>query len=427
MVADQNIGARVRERRQGLGLKQTELAASAGISAAYLNLIEHGRRRLSSKLLQSLAAALDTTPQALGSGRFDEVARALARIAQEVDAGPGSVEDPRQMMRQFPAWAALTAKMAKRLESFEAAVANASNQLFDNPRISGAMHEMISTATSIRSTASILTGEESLDRDWLRRFHNNIHEDSRRLTDSSRILAAFLETTAPRTVTSASEALLQILAECDHQFPEVADDPAAIEQLSASLSEGLPNGTSELLAQWLTILAVDNAAFAPEVFERVARQHDFDPLAVMQETRLPPDRVLCRLGRLPRSPGTPTLGYISVDGAGGVRDLRGVPGFELPRSSAACPVWPIFRGAGRPGEIRRSVIEVADSNGLKFLCYDMTVEHPASTYGGLPIPSRVMLIRTDPPADLATVDIAGRTCRFCSHATCALRREPSVL
>ena len=39
-------GTRVRERRLLLGLKQADLARTAGISPAYLNLIEHNRRRV---------------------------------------------------------------------------------------------------------------------------------------------------------------------------------------------------------------------------------------------------------------------------------------------------------------------------------------------------------------------------------------------
>ena len=44
-------GSRIRERRQVLRMKQSDLASHAGISASYLNLIEHNRRRIGGKLL----------------------------------------------------------------------------------------------------------------------------------------------------------------------------------------------------------------------------------------------------------------------------------------------------------------------------------------------------------------------------------------
>ena len=49
MPERQLTGGRIRERRIALGLRQAELAPRAGISASYLNLIEHNRRRIGGK------------------------------------------------------------------------------------------------------------------------------------------------------------------------------------------------------------------------------------------------------------------------------------------------------------------------------------------------------------------------------------------
>ena len=61
-------GSRIRERRVMAGLKQAELAQQSGISASYLNLIEHNRRRIGGKLLLNIAHALGVEPQALTEG-----------------------------------------------------------------------------------------------------------------------------------------------------------------------------------------------------------------------------------------------------------------------------------------------------------------------------------------------------------------------
>ena len=50
----QLTGNRIRERRLVMGMKQADLAAAAGISPSYLNLIEHNRRRIGGKLLIAL-------------------------------------------------------------------------------------------------------------------------------------------------------------------------------------------------------------------------------------------------------------------------------------------------------------------------------------------------------------------------------------
>ncbi|WP_299075642.1 helix-turn-helix transcriptional regulator, partial [uncultured Paraglaciecola sp.] len=61
-------GSRIRERRLVLGQKQAALAKTVGISAAYLNLIEHNRRRVGDSLLDAIAKALKTDPAVLAEG-----------------------------------------------------------------------------------------------------------------------------------------------------------------------------------------------------------------------------------------------------------------------------------------------------------------------------------------------------------------------
>ena len=52
------IGLRISSRRRALGISQAALAQQAGISASYLNLIEHNRRQVGGALLLRLAHEL---------------------------------------------------------------------------------------------------------------------------------------------------------------------------------------------------------------------------------------------------------------------------------------------------------------------------------------------------------------------------------
>src|SRR5689334_5938556 len=58
MVSDGQIGGRVRRLRRQRFLSQTELADRLGVSASYLNLIEHNRRRVTVPILMKLASIL---------------------------------------------------------------------------------------------------------------------------------------------------------------------------------------------------------------------------------------------------------------------------------------------------------------------------------------------------------------------------------
>ena len=62
-------GTRIRERRLSLGLKQGAVADLAGISASYLNLIEHNRRNVTPEVLTRLACARGVDRQATSAKR----------------------------------------------------------------------------------------------------------------------------------------------------------------------------------------------------------------------------------------------------------------------------------------------------------------------------------------------------------------------
>ena len=68
MVRDTLTGSRIRERRSIAGLRQADLARQIGISASYLNLIEHNRRRINPALLDRIAGALDIETEDLAAG-----------------------------------------------------------------------------------------------------------------------------------------------------------------------------------------------------------------------------------------------------------------------------------------------------------------------------------------------------------------------
>ena len=109
----QLTGNRIRERRLVLGLKQAALADAVGISASYLNLIEHNRRRIGGKLLLALARALMVEPAQLSEGADATLYDALQSAARDQPAGYGAVPETDridEMAGRFPGWVALIAE-----------------------------------------------------------------------------------------------------------------------------------------------------------------------------------------------------------------------------------------------------------------------------------------------------------------------------
>ncbi|MEO2038382.1 MAG: hypothetical protein ABGW90_06750, partial [Martelella sp.] len=76
---------------------------------------------------------------------------------------------------RFPGWARLLADARNRIDTLERSVETLTDRLAHDPHLADALHEMLSTVTAIRSTASILAEPGDIDPDWQRRFHRNIY------------------------------------------------------------------------------------------------------------------------------------------------------------------------------------------------------------------------------------------------------------
>jgi XRE family transcriptional regulator, fatty acid utilization regulator len=81
-------GSRIRARRVLLGQKQADLARRVGISPAYLNLIEHNRRRIGGKLLIDLAREMGVEVSLLSEGAEVALLEGLRDAASGALSGP---------------------------------------------------------------------------------------------------------------------------------------------------------------------------------------------------------------------------------------------------------------------------------------------------------------------------------------------------
>ncbi|RYI21595.1 MAG: XRE family transcriptional regulator, partial [Acetobacteraceae bacterium] len=99
-------GTKLRDRRLAAGLRQAEVAAKAGISASYLNLIEHNRRKVTVEVMDRLADALQIDRAALAEGHeaalIEDMRAAAARAGADTE-----IERVEDFVDRFPGWARL--------------------------------------------------------------------------------------------------------------------------------------------------------------------------------------------------------------------------------------------------------------------------------------------------------------------------------
>ncbi len=421
-------GSRIRERRMDRGIRQSDLAATVGISPSYLNLIEHNRRRIAGKLLVGIARALETTPEQLSRGTdaavLDRMRSAAASMSLTVE-----IARAEEMAGRYPGWAALIAAQAKRLASVEERVQVLTDRMTYDPELAGSLHEVISAVTAIRSTASILVGGEDLDADWQSRFHRNIYDDSIRLAQSSEALIGYLDSpkaegTPHLAPVDEVEAVLT-----RHGFHFAAIEARGAQAIEAVIAEAAFRGAASkaILQAHLTTYAQDAAMMPLPAFTKAAVACHFNPLALGVQFSADIAAVLRRLASLPAGDGVPPMGLAVADASGALLLVKPAPGFAMPRSGAGCPLWPVFAAFSRPGQPVRAEVTMPGANAQRFLCYG--VAQPIGTVG-FDVPQLLratMLVISDQAAGAAPAIGVGVSCRICPRSECAARREPSAI
>ena len=415
MPLNELTGSRLRERRIALGLRQAELAAAAGISASYLNLIEHNRRRVAGEVLLRLAGVLGVEVAALEGGSAAGLAESLRAVAGEPGGEAAETDRLEEYLGRFPGWAGLTVSLQARVAQLERAVAALNDRIAHDPQLEQALHEVLSAVSSVRSTAGILAQTEDLDAEWRARFHANLYADSERLAQGAGSLVAYLEGAAEAAApggTSPEDELDQWLARQDWQLA------------GAESFEGLTSDPAREMAARLVAQAREDAAVLPEAdFAAAMALEAGDPLLLARQFGVP---VLAVMRRMALWPGS-QAGLVICDAAGALIFRKPVAGFRPPRFGAACALWPVFAALARPGQPLATSMEVAGRRGERFAVRAWgEAQHPGG-FDGVEVRQAAMLLTPLPPGAPAPALRLGVSCRICAVQACPARREASIL
>ncbi|MBU0861233.1 MAG: DUF2083 domain-containing protein [Alphaproteobacteria bacterium] len=415
-------GSRIRARRLDAKIAQRDLAQSVGISASYLNLIEHDRRRIGGKLLTQLAAALGLDPALLAEGADAGLVGRMRAAASAADAETVEAAQTADLAARYPGWARLIAAQADQIAALQQRAQMLEDRITHDPALATALHGVISAVTSIQSTAAILTGDAKVDADWQARFHRNIFDDATRLAQTSAALIAYFDAPANAAPVSLSplEEMEQALSQTGFYRPAQerggtagADDP----QLSA--------GAAGLLADYDARYHADAVALPLATFLPAAKAASYDPLRVSAQMGRPLAQVMRRLAALPAQDDAPPLGLLICDAAGVVRLLKSLPGAGLSRAGL-CPLWPIFTALGQPGRAVAAQAVLPGTPDVRLTCHAIAdvIPHPDGPHMPPLIEATMLLRPDDGPAAAAAVPV-GAGCRLCQRTKCPARREPA--
>lgn len=431
MARDTLTGSRIRERRSIAGMRQADLARQVGISASYLNLIEHNRRRIGGKLLLDIAQELGVEPSMLTQGAEAALIATLREAAADAGAVAAEVDRADEFAGRFPGWAEVLAAGHRRIASLERAVETLSDRLTHDPHLAASLHEVLSTAAAIRSTASILAETGELEQEWRDRFHRNLNEDSLRLAESSKALVAYLdESDATEERRGApQEEVEAFVARNAFHFVRIEEGGADPDQLVRDAPELTSQAARQIAREVLLRYAEDVRSMPLAAFGDALGQLGLDPMALAGAFNVALSAVFRRLAAMPASVLPGEVGLVVCDASGSILYRKQIEGFALPRFGASCPLWPVFTALSRPMmPIRRRVSQLGRS-AMLFDC--MAVAQPVGTPGFEedPLFQSTMLILpvTGGKGDEAAVQPVGSSCRVCPRSNCRARREPSIL
>ncbi len=424
-------GTRVRERRLRIGMKQADLARTAGISPAYLNLIEHNRRRVGKALLTALAGVLGVDETALAEGAESALFEGLREAAAGADGAemPPEIARIEEFIGRFPGWAALVAERQARVGALERAVEALSDRMAHDPFLSASLHEVLSAATSVRSTAAILAETEAIDPDWRARFHGNIHEDSIRLSDAAQALVAYMDASqeSETGLSSPQEEVEAWLSRTEyHLAPLERTNPPPPESLIAGVPDLATGAARKLALRYIERYRADALKLPLEALAMAVAEFGADPAALAARFGVTPAPIFRRLATLPKGRG-PEVGLVICDASGALTFRRALSGFALPRHGAACPLWPLYEVMARPANLIRVPVEMAGRVPQRFVLHAFAEARHPGGYDGPQVIEAMMLIQpaTAPRSDSERP--IGPSCRICPRGACVARREPSIL
>lgn len=427
MAREALTGSRIRERRVMAGLKQAELARQSGISASYLNLIEHNRRRIGGKLLLAISGALGVEPQALTEGAEAALIATLREAADAANLSSAESARADEFAGRYPGWADTLAATRRQVTALEQTVEALTDRLAHDPHLAASMHELLTTAAAIRSTAAILAETETLQPEWRDRFHANINEDSRRLSDSAQALVSYLDADADAgdAATSPQEEVEAFLAAHDFSFPALEihlTDTGTLAEMVETAPELGSHAARYIARTVLRQVQADAKVLALPALRKAIAEQGSDPLLLAQALKCPVPVLLRRMAALPEL----GCGLVVCDRSGTVIFRKSVEGFTVPRHGSCCPLWPLFAVLGHPGLVVSERVSQRGRAQAQFDCFATCETLSNPQYNATPLVQAVML---QMPADAGSGQgvPVGSTCRVCPQESCAARREPSIL
>ncbi|MCZ8146733.1 MAG: short-chain fatty acyl-CoA regulator family protein [Roseomonas sp.] len=441
------IGRTVRRLRTERGLTQQALAARLGISASYLNLIEHDQRSVTASLLIKLGEHLSVDLAALSGNRERQTEAGLREVLSDPLLGLEEVPEQevavlaasapnaaRAMLALYRAW-----RVAKE-DASGIALPTGRRILLPTEEARDFFHEHANHFPALETAAEALGAEL---RATPAEMNHGIAERLRH-THGVTVAVGRLEGALRRYDPQARRLDLSEFLPRESRGFQLAFQLMLLEAREAVDALVVPAEPSSAEAAALIRLGLLNYAaaallmpYAPFLAAARELRHEVEALAARFGVSF--EQAAHRLSTMQRpgeggaARGVPFF-FLRVDPAGNVDKRFSAAGFPFARFGGSCPKWIVHRAFSHPGETQVQVAQLPD--GATFLTFARAIASPTTRWGE-PAPMHVVAMGCDVgrAGEIAYADGIeigraavgiGLSCRLCDRADCRSRAFPPL-
>jgi len=453
MERTSRLGARVRNLRRQRGLNQSELAEKLGISASYMNLIEHDQRPLTAALLLKAAQTLGID---LDAFREDDEAQRAADL-QEIFGDPLFEEHPLMTsdLRDLAASPALANAVTSLYRAYRESIDSTralAGRLYDEGEFAGLDPASLPSEEVSDVLQTNMNYFPELESE-AERVGTSLHPgDMFRsmlsyLRERHGVDVAMIPAESDRSAVRRYDPVTRKLSISEMLLPssrtfQTAYQVGNLEARTAidSIIARSRLTTPESIALCRVALAnyFASALLMPyRTFLRATEALRYDIELLESRFGMSFEQVCHRLTTL-RRPGEAGVSFhfVRVDIAGNISKRFSGTGIRFSRFSGSCPRWDVFSAFLTPEKIRTQISKTPD--GTAYFCIARTVR---KSYGGYHSPSTLMavgigcdvsearrLVYAD-GVDVGNLDAAipiGTSCRLCERLDCEQRAFPPI-
>jgi predicted transcriptional regulator/DNA-binding XRE family transcriptional regulator len=449
-----HLGAKIRALRRQRGLTQAQLAGRLGISASYLNLIEHGRRGLSAPILIKAAETLDLDLKALSTETHARIVADLMEVfgdpifehhdvtnAEVRDLAAASPTAARAVLALYQAYrAAREAADTLAATLSEGDLEGIDSSHLPTEEVSDLIQRHMNWFPEMEEGAEALWRDARLDRDYL---YTSLVRYLGELGVQVRIVRTAEMKGAVRRYDPETKTLWlsELLRRGSRNFQlayhvGLLAQAAALDRIAAD--PHLTSDSSRALARVALANYFAGAVLMPYgAFLEAARSERYDLELLGHRFRTSFEQTCHRLTTL-RRPGAEGVPFhmVRVDIAGNISKRFSASGLRFARFAGACPRWSVFEAFTTPGLIRTQLSQMPD--GATYYWVARTVLREG---GGFHAPRSMLAIAmgcevsharslvyadgVDLDAPEAVVPV-GLTCRLCERMDCEQRAFPPL-